>query len=341
MLDTTKTGVAPVTTPTEPGSTNPSTLDNLAANIAGVISPTDASQGAPAVIPPATTPAPTTPDAATVPKVDDKDAEAEAKAHRLSQDNANLRATLTKMGVDPDGDMAEQLRQGYITFDDIVRTKTTATPAEPKAPAPEVPLNQKLADLQNVLAEQRRNPNNVTGEQYVKTQDKLLEVITDLATANQNISQQQEMSAQNIKAQRMVDAADAVYSKEVGNTIPKDVADIAQEMFLGAVNLEHVSLVGKHGERVDTPQVFGNVAAQVTPKFNQFVQAIFKAGQDEATARITGKQPTSATVNPLTPGIGTGTPPPPEPKDKFDIRNIDKNVEEFLRTIPPNAPLRL
>lgn len=323
------TAVAPQSNPVienlvDEGS-NASTLDNLEANIENEIgSPTDQNAG---VTQPPTTPATEEPPAATVPAVEETDAEAEAKTQRISQDNANLRATLTKIGIDPDSDTAEQLRAGLITLDDVVRARAPVTPQTTvsDAPAPELPLDQRLSNLQSTLASQKDG--EVTAGQYRETQGKMLEVITGLVQANQNIVKEQEVNTQNQRVQGMIDAASDIFSKEVLVNVPEDVREIATEMFLGATDIEHVALRRQHGDNAETPEYFKHTATKVAPKFNTLIQSIYKAGQQSITA---GGVPKPGVINPIPPGVGAGTPAPPVPKGKFSDNNLDANVDEYL-----------
>jgi hypothetical protein len=124
------------------------------------------------------TPAPAAPDASTEPAVDDTGID-EATATRVQQENAALRATLMKVGIDPDSDVAENLRSGLITVDDILRTRQPQQPTaqstqEPEAQPPT--LDQKLQSLQKRLG--RSDP--VTNEEYKQDMSAALDVIGTL-----------------------------------------------------------------------------------------------------------------------------------------------------------------
>jgi hypothetical protein len=337
MLDPINTNVAGVTNPAQtPDGSQTSTLDNLAANIAqgmGVSDEpaTDVSTGAP---PPAT-PVPPEPPAAAEPAVEDKDAEAAAKATRLSQDNANLRATLTKMGVDPDSDTAEQLRTGLITVDDLMRARQpvpptpVSTPTEPKPAAPEVPLDQKLVNLQQTLANQK---GDVSAEEYRTTQGQMLEVITGLVQANQNIYQTQESNALQALLDKTLSTTKEVYGSAVTSTVPDDVKDIGESLFVGATDVEVGNLAREVGrEKAFTPEGYRHVATKMAPKFDKFVQAIYKMGAQAAVDAINrGGSSGQQVVNPLPPGGGGAPPPPPADKNHFDINNLQANVDAEL-----------
>lgn len=329
MIDPTKTGVAIQSSPVSSEGDSESTLDNLDANIIKELGlQTDETPSTPDVV----TPKPEGTPAAGESKVDEKDAEAAAKAERLSQDNANLRAVLTKIGIDPDSQTAEHLRAGLITVDDVMRARQPVQPSvetqKSDAAASAVPLDQKLVNLQNILAGQK---GDVSAEEYRNAQGKMLEVITDLVRANQNITKKQEIDANNQKIQSMIGAAQDVFNKDVTFKIPEGMKEIAQEMFLGAADIEHVELQRQFGERANTPEYFRHSAGKVAPRFNQFLQAVYKAGSQAAVDAINRSKPAGQTVvNPLQPGVVGGTPPPPPKKEQFAIENLDANVDAFL-----------
>ncbi len=336
MLDPTKTGVAAPSNPgTAEGSPSTSTLENLDANIAAELNPpTDTSTG---VAPVATTQAPEGTPTAGEPTVEEKSAEATAKAERLNQDNANLRALVNKLGVDPDSQTAEHLRLGLVTVEDVVRAKQPATPVaapqtEPVAPV--VSLDQKLVSLQNALGTQT---GEVSEAQYRDTQGKMLEVIADLVQANQNTVKNREIDQNNRKVQDMIGAANEVFVKEVATHVPEAMQDIASEMFLGAADIEHAEVMKQFGPKANTPEQFKNAAAKVAPRFNEFIQTVFKAGGQAVTDAINKANPAGSPIpNPLQPGTtGGGTPPAPAPKNKFDLSNLDANVDEQMALTAP------
>lgn len=334
MLDVTKAPAVvaqPSVQKQDEGGTKDNTLDNLEANILKELGlPEDGASGAPE----GTTSEPKGTLAAGEPKVEDKTAEATAKAERLSQDNARIRATLTKLGVDPDSDTAEHIRTGLITFEDIIRAKqpASAAPSSTKSDvAVPIPLDQKLINLRNKRAALK---GEVSAEQFFDLFDTQNELIMDLVQANQTINRQQEISANERKVQSMISAAQDVFNKDVLAGVPKEpeLQEIAQEMFLGAADIEHVGMQRQYGERANTPEYFRHTATQIAPRFNKFIQAVYKKGAQDAIDTINkGKPSGQKLINPLQPGAGGGSPPPPPPpKGKFGIENLEANVEEFL-----------
>lgn len=340
------TGVVAIDDPgTSQGAAQANTLDNLGANVDAEISSqqADASAGA---APDATTPAPGEPGAAPATPVEGTPpAEAgEAKMQRISQDNANLRTTLTKLGIKPDSDVAEQLRTGLITYDDIVRSRTPVAPAatvpEASTPtAPEVSLEQKIDNLRSVL-NKPIGPEGIGAENIKEQQTAFLDVIAGQAQEIDNIKQSQEKKESTEKANRMVAATNDVFNAEIiaglSAEIPEDVRQIGAEMFLGATDIENISLIETHGkEKAVTVDGYRYSATQVAPKMKQFIQAIYKAGQVSMNPNPTPNPPVTpaaprTSVNALRPGGGGPSPSPPVPKDKFDINNLVANVDEEL-----------
>lgn len=328
-----KTNVAEVTNPAETGGSQVSTLDNLEANIANNLGlPTNVSTGEPA----GSTEVPPEPPAATEPEVKESDAEAAAKETRLSQDNANLRATLTKLGVDPDSDTAEQLRSGLVTAEDIIRARQPIPPAsvvesvKSDAVAPTVSLDQKLINLQNTLTTQKAKGGDVSSEEYRNTQGQFLEVITGLVTANQNINQTQEDNALRALLDRTVSTTKEVFGSAVTVKVPDDVKEIGENFFIGATDVEVGNLAREVGrERAFTPEGYRHVATKMAPKFDQFVQAVYKAGAQAATDAIKKGGPMNEIV-PLSPGGGGAPPAPPADKNQFNLNNLDANVNAFI-----------
>ena len=332
------TGVATIDDPgISQGAEQVSTLENFDANVAAELSSqTGESAGAAT----ATTDAPVEPPAATSqPAEGTKGAEAEAKMHRINQDNANLRATITKMGIEPDSDTAEQLRSGLITYDDVLRARqpvTTTTPAAPQATAPEVSLPQKIDNLRSVL-NKPLSPQGLTAEEVQDRQIAFLDVIAGQAKEIDNIKQSQAQKNAQEEASRMVAATNDVFSNsvvsELSAEIPEDVRQIAASAFLGATDIENISLIREIGEdRANTPTGYSHSATKVAPNFKKLIQAVYKAGQDSNNPNPNPPvAPTAPRTNiqALRPGGGP-TPPPPADKNKYDIENLDANIDDFL-----------
>jgi hypothetical protein len=331
-----------VETPDNPasnvGAESEFTEENLEANILAQLDlPTDASTGD-VIETPAATEVPGEQPAATEPKVEEtKPAEVvdEATFHRTSQENKDLRATLIKLGVDPDGSTAEQLRSGVVTVDDLIHARAsevTSTPQTPEPTTPQVPLSQKITNLQDRLSKE----GDVTAKSYKEDMKAAMEVITGLAQANQNISQTLEANNANNLLTSVQNATKNVFSTEVKSAtlIPEDVLPIAENFFVGATDLGAGKFAGQVGrERAFTPEGYTHVAKSITPEFDQLVQAIHKAGQDAAIAAIKKANPTLNTatvVNPITPGAGGGTPPPPTEQSNMTIDNLEANVNKYM-----------
>ena len=336
----TDTGVVATDDPSTSQGAEPNTLDNLDARVAEVIdSQTSASTGDAT---PATTPVPGEQEAApATPAEGTSQAEAdEAKMHRVSQENAKLRIAITKFGVDPDSDLVEQINAGVITVDDITRARQPVTPtAAPQAStptAPEIPLDQQIDNLQSIV--NAPIPERGYSSEDVQARDKaFMGVIAGQVKQIQNITQSQEQKEQQEQAHSMVAATNVVFNEDVLSDlmaeIPEDVREIGSKMFLGATDIENIELIKSHGkEKALTADGYRFSANKVAPEMKQFIQAVYKAGQDSTNPNpIPPTHPIAPRTNvqPLRPGGGP-TPAPPVDKDKFAIENLSRNVDEEL-----------
>ena len=92
--------------------------------------------------------------------------------------------------------------------------------------------------------------------------------------------------------------------------------------------MANIDLVNQYGpEKGSSPEAYRHTAGKSVKQFNDFVQAIYKAGQLAATKGITNTRPG---VNALQPGTGQTTSPVNQPKGKFSLKNLDANVTEHF-----------
>lgn len=325
--------------PNNAGALPESSLANLEANIAAELNPENQPAGSQpdanaTDAPPASSPAsgdtPSSPEpAAADPPVEDPIAEA-AKTQRISQENARFRETLSKLGVDPDSQTAEHLRSGLITPEEFVRSRyqPAATPGQPATnAAPEIPLNQKLINLQSTLASQKGK--DLKTEDYLATQDQFMDVITTMASDNRNIqADSRDRAVQDLQSKNIA-ATGEVFAKTVTTHLPAEAHEMASDLVLGATDIAVGKLAQQVGQqKALTPAGYAYAARGVSDNMNKVVEAAYKAGH---TAALNNINPPANPINPLTPGVG-GTPPatPPAPKGKFDIQNLDANVAEEL-----------
>ena len=327
----------------QPDGTLPS-LANLEANIAAELNPENPPAGSQpdanaTDAPPASSPAsgdpPSSPEpAATDPPVEDPNAEA-AKTQRISQENARLRETLTKFSVNPDSETAEHLRSGLLPVAEFISSQfqPAALPGQPATnAAPEVPLDQKLINLQSTLATQKGK--DLKTEDYLAVQGQMLEVIGGLVSDNQSIhTDNRDRAVQDLQSKNIA-ATSEVFTKTVTTHLPAEVHEMASDLVLGATDIAVGKLAQQVGQsKALTPAGYAYEARGASDKMNQIVEAAYQAGQKAAVNNL---NPAPNPLHPLTPGVG-GTPPanPPAPKGKFNIHNLDANVEEFLRTTQP------
>lgn len=307
--------------PSQSGDQPNNSLDSLTKNVADALQ-TDATVGDPKD----TTQPAGDPPAAPGAQVEDKTAV--ATTDRFRHENAQLRAVLTKLGVDADSDTAENLRNGLITAEEFVKARyTPTTQAQAEPVVPQVPLDQKIRNVQEMRDDLVKNNGDVSAAQFREFANLQTDVLIDLAKANQNITQTQEIRDQQEELSRKISATETVFASEVKSTIPDDVKDIASQMFLGAVDLQTGINAQQVGPRAMTPEGYGIAARNIAPQFDEFVTKIFNAGIEHQKEAV--RNPV-APVTPLAPGHRGGTPPP-APKGKFNLRDLDANVHEELK----------
>ena len=188
------------------GTPQNNALDNLGANILENLTQTQPSENADAVNAVAqegTETAATQPQAETKPTAED-----EGTVTRLEQQLKESQDTLRMIGVDPNGTDAEQLRAGVVTFDQL----RPATPAKTETPSPQVPLGQKLTNIQNKLSSRQ---GDVTADVYASDMKEILGVVTELAETNKSLNQRNEQSdLRNMQQQNITTVYD-----ELGQTV--------------------------------------------------------------------------------------------------------------------------
>lgn len=302
--------VAPVVEPTEPASPAPSTLENLEQNVATELTGASAAPDGSA--------APVDPNAASGEPAEAPPAEADGKSQRIQQENAQLRATVRKFGVDPDSDVMDQLNSGLLTVADIVKPRE---PVEP--PAPTQTLQQKIDNLKT--ANLTGTDGAVDAKAFLDDRSQLIEVLDAVVQDNTQLRQAREGDQQTIRAQQTASAAASVFDTDVNVTLPDDVMSVAKELFLGAVDNRVYDMandpnVGR--DRALSVEGYTFAAKQLAPKFGALVAAI--KGEPAPVPAV------APNVVPLAPGTGGASPPPPVPKGKFDMRNLDQNVDAYL-----------
>lgn len=307
---------------------NESTLNNLSANIANVLAAqqevTDAEQNAPSAVP-ASNQEPVTPE-----QVEETPAtEVPGTEGRIKKENAALRAAMMKIGIDPDSDMVDQLREGFVTIDDILTAKRGIQPQQPvhqpEQPKANIPLSQKLGNLKESL----QRDGDVDAREYRQTVGQMLEIIEDLGKDNERLKQTTETQNLQQMIDQITNTTKAVFNEAVKFQIPPEVKSIAEEMFFGATDVQAGYLARDVGrEKAITPQGYRFVASKLAPQFEQFCQSIYNAGRKSAGGKV--ETPTAKSVTAFAPGSGGGTPAPRPDKSRFDINKLNTNVNEFL-----------
>ncbi len=296
-------------------------LDNLGANILENLTQTQPSENADAVNAVAqegTETAATQPQAETTPPAED-----EGTVTRLEQQLKESQDTLRMIGVDPNGTDAEQLRAGVVTFDQL----RPAEPVKTETPSPQVPLSQKLTNIQNKLSSRQ---GDVTADVYASDMKGILEVVTELAETNKTLNQRNEQSdLKNMQQQNITTVYDELGQAEVFKNLDPSVQETAKQMVLGAVDIgvSRLATQSNVGNQAYTPAGYKHVANQFIPKFNELITKAFEAGKAANTQQIVKN---NTTVVPITAGSGAETVS--TPVKRFKIEDMSKNTAEFLQT---------
>lgn len=349
-MDPVNTGVVPAEAPEAVQPAN--TLDNVNKEVINELtSPTGESAGD---APVATTPAPSEPVAApATPAEETPPAEAdEGQMHRVSQHNAQMSAVLTKLGIDPNSDTMEAIASGLVTADEVIAARRpvapgAVAPAASTPSAPETSLDQKLANLQSIIDKPIDPVTGVMSKDYVAMQKGVMDVVGSLVQENQNIKQSYEKKESAERANSMVAATGDVFNTQVADQLsaelPEEVRQIGAEMFLGATDIENISLANTFGkEKAVTANGYRHSATKVAPKMQRFIKAIYKAGQDSLNPNPTTTTPSAptapgTTVQVMRPGSGSPSIPPPAPKDHFALENLNQRTEEYFAS--PAVPV--
>ncbi|KKN29810.1 hypothetical protein LCGC14_0840370 [marine sediment metagenome] len=303
------------------GSTQESnSLDNMGTNILKEL--TEAQPGADAdtstvVAQEGTETAATQPQAETTPPAEDA-----GTVKRLEQQLADSNNTIRMMGIDPNGTEAEGLRSGVITLEQL----RPAAPVSTETTSPQVPIDQKLTNLQSKLSTRQ---GDVTAANYNEDIKEILGVVNELVETNKSLNQRNEQSdLKSVQQQNIATVYDELGQTEVFKNLDPSVQEIAKEMVLGAVDIGVARLAVTQPDRDGlnyTPVRYKHVVNQFAPKFNDLITKVFEAGKTANTQQIVKN---NETVAPITAGTGSTTVQPPQ--QRFKIEDITKNTSEYL-----------
>ncbi len=312
-----------------PGSTEESTpqnnsIDQLGKNILDNLTQTQPSENADAVnavTQEGTETTATQTQAETTPTAED-----EGTVTRLEQQKAESDNLLRLLGVDPDGITAEQLRSGVITPQQHFGQQFTA-PTQTETPSPQVPLSQKLTNIQNKLSSRQ---GDVTAENYSHDMKEILEVVTGLVETNKTLKQRNEQSdLKSMQQQNITTVYDELGQTEVFKNLDPSVQETAKQMVLGAVDIgvSRLATQANVGNQAYTPAGYKHVANQFIPKFNELITKAFEAGKAANTQQIVVN---NTKVVPMT--AGSGAEMVSTPVKRFKIDDMAANTVEYLKT---------
>jgi hypothetical protein len=229
-----------------------------------------------------------------------------------------------KVGIDPDSDVAENLRSGLITVDDILRTRQPQQPTaqstqEPEAQPPT--LDQKLQSLQKRLG--RSDP--VTNEEYKQDMSAALDVIGTLVRDIQD--GKREQNTQRL-FEEVTTSTKEVFSSQLKDKIPEDVRDMGEKLFFYATDQAAGELAASIGrDAAFTGDRYRQVAGKLIPQFDKFISSIFKAG---AQAQMSAMNKGGGGIAPIAPGHSGGAPPPPNKVDAT-LESLDDRAAQFMQ----------
>jgi len=343
MLKTAEVAEAAVSTNDQPAST----LENLDTNVATELAAqADVNAG---VVPDTTTPASGEPEAAPgTPVEGTPEAEADqGKASRLSQQNAQMRAALTKFGVDPDGDTIEAINTGLVTIDEVIAARQPIAPTAASTPtAPEPTLGEKINNLKSVLAVPIPEK-GLSSQDVQERQEAFLDVIATQAEQINNVTKTQDQDRATVEANKSVAAINTVFDEQITPILPtglsEELKQTATQMFLATVDFSNDDLVRSHGKaKAQTPEGYTFTAKKVAPQFAAVLKGAFDAGIASTGAAPAVPAVPNAGVhnvtppNVLKPAVG-GAPPAPVNTTKFTLGNLEANANNYLAAQQPRV----
>ena len=254
---------------------------------------------------------------ATQPKV-----EPDATTDRFKQDNAVLRQTLIKLGIDPDSSDAEAIRQGYIDPKDFLAAKYGQPTANQPANQPELTLQQKIQKLQQSIESVN---GQVSVEDYQNQLSTTVDVLNSLMQENVNLKQGiQQDQAQRVFDNCMNSCRTTYQSNDTFNSLAPEIQAQAAQFIESATDVAVGKLAQQIGyDRVASPQVYQKETAKVLQQFESLIGAL----QGKPQATHPAGQPQA--VAPVVMGQGPGQPiSTPQPTMKLE--DLRSNVDKYL-----------
>jgi len=248
--------------------------------------------------------------------------EPDATADRFKQDNAALRATLQKLGIDPDSTDAENIRNGYVDPKEIIAAKfgIQQQPVQPTA-EPEQSAEEITNKIDSILRSVEGRAINV--DEYQKLERLKLDLNKKLLAENKTLKAQREQDQQQRDYQDCMNACRTTYqSDDVFKNLPTDAQQKAASFIESIADVRVGNLARQIGwENAAKPQVMQQETAKAVQEFHGLVQAL--SGQKAAP-----QQPTN--VAPVVPmGSGPGQPIS-TPRPPMRLEDLQSNTDRYL-----------
>lgn len=254
------------------------------------------------------------------------DATADATVDRIRQDNAALRATLIKLGVDPDSSDAENLRNGYVSVDEFVNAKFGRDkPPQPASAQPELTLVEKIQKLRTAVSSV---DGAVSVDDYKQQLLTAVEVIGHIAEDNNIVRSERQQDQTQRVLDNCMNACRTTYQSHGSFKSLAPEAQVKAASFIeSATDMRVGQLAQQIGfDNAAKPQIYQNETAKVLQEFSSLVQAI--SGKAAPSPQPQGM----AHVAPQVMGSGPAQPIS-TPKPKMDLNDLSTNVDRYLASV--------
>lgn len=252
---------------------------------------------------------------------------------RLQQDVAQKDALLRAIGLDPDSESVELAAKGIIDPRTLIRTtpQTVQPNVAPPPVSPEVPLDERLANIQKHL----EKGGDVDAEQYRADVGGLLNVVGDLVKANDTSQQQARQNEVKQMARNNTDATYAVINQSHAyKALNADQQQVVKALVLGATDVKAAEMAANPQigtAKAFRPETYAHIAQSVTGQLESLLATAFANGKAAATQSIASP---NSPVNPVQPGGGATPITPATPR--ITTKTLDDAVNSYLQksTLP-------
>jgi hypothetical protein len=305
MVEPTGTGEPTNAAAPNDGGVNTAVLDNLAPK------PSDSEPGSTISPPPAT-------DDTGQPQ-DDVQQPDDGKAERLEQRLAETNKMLTRLGFDPESDIAERFNAGLISKEEILM-QAGVTPTAPPPKEQPSSASDKLAQLKSRVGQSVKDGKGILEGDILE----LLDVTTDLVAESNELQNQNSLERQFAECR---DATLNVIGKDPKHTeAPDNIKDIESQMFLSSTD-NLVAITGRGDPKSITGKNYSFYAGKNLDKLNELRNYWMEQGRKTAPQPPV---PPANPVNPISPSEGGGPITPPETPTTID--NIEERAQAYIES---------